>query len=91
MPDFVDQAEATDQDPDRIGCGMAFISWLLSEGQTQAAIARAIDRRSMSGIQPFLPNAIRPPRFMTVADRTNQPKAWTPDQRMPRQPRLQMA
>jgi hypothetical protein len=42
MPDWVDQTEDTDQDPDSIGCGMAFLSWLLSHGHTLAAIAQAI-------------------------------------------------
>ncbi|HQU43680.1 MAG TPA: hypothetical protein PK867_12765, partial [Pirellulales bacterium] len=34
MPDYVDQTEPTDQDPDSIGCGMAFLSCLMSLGQT---------------------------------------------------------
>lgn len=42
MPDFVDHTEPTDQNPDSIGCGMAFLSWLMSEGRTLAAIARAM-------------------------------------------------
>lgn len=49
MPDFVDQAEPTDQDPDSIGCGMAFLSWLMSESQTLAAIARAMVSLGESG------------------------------------------
>src|SRR5579863_7269947 len=40
MPDYVDQTEPTDQDGDSIGCGMAFLSWLLSQGYTLAQIAR---------------------------------------------------
>lgn len=43
MPDFVNQTEATDQDPASIGCGMAFISWLLSKpGVTLPLIAQDI-------------------------------------------------
>jgi hypothetical protein len=42
MPNYVDQTEATDQDPDSTGCGMAFISWLLSTGYTLAQIAPAM-------------------------------------------------
>jgi len=36
-----DQTEATDQDPDSTGCGMAFISWLLSTEYTLGQIAQA--------------------------------------------------
>ena len=32
MADWVDQTENTDQDADSTGCGMAFISWLISQG-----------------------------------------------------------
>jgi hypothetical protein len=32
MPDFVDQTAGTDQDAVSTGCGMAFISWLMSLG-----------------------------------------------------------
>jgi hypothetical protein len=32
MANWVDQTEGTDQDGDSIGCGMAFISWLMSQG-----------------------------------------------------------
>lgn len=32
MPDYVDQTDQTDQNPDSTGCGMAFISWLISKG-----------------------------------------------------------
>jgi hypothetical protein len=32
MPDFVDQTDSTDQSADSTGCGMAFLSWLLSQG-----------------------------------------------------------
>jgi len=42
MPDYVDQTEATDQDPDSIGCGIAFLSWLMSLGQTLGATAQAM-------------------------------------------------
>jgi len=31
MPDFVNQTDPTDQNPDSTGCGMAFISWLLAK------------------------------------------------------------
>lgn len=42
MPNFVDTTEPSDGDPLSIGCGMAFISWLLSKGQTLAAVAQAM-------------------------------------------------
>lgn len=49
MLDFLDHTEPTDQDPDSIGCGMAFLSWLMSEKQTMAAIARAMVSLGDSG------------------------------------------
>ncbi|HQU41531.1 MAG TPA: hypothetical protein PK867_01910 [Pirellulales bacterium] len=49
MPDYVDQTEPTDQDPDSIGCGMAFLSCLMSLGQTLSAIAQAMVSLGDSG------------------------------------------
>jgi len=42
MQDFVDQTDNTDQNPDSTGCGMAFISWLISQGHTLEQIAPAM-------------------------------------------------
>ena len=42
MPDWVDQTEHTDQDPDSIGCGMAFLSWLISQGHSLSHVAQAM-------------------------------------------------
>src|SRR5579863_10034794 len=42
MPDFVDKTDPTDQDADSIGCGMAFISWLISKGYALNKIAPAM-------------------------------------------------
>jgi hypothetical protein len=42
MPDFVDQTDSTDQNPDSTGCGMAFISWLISQGYALNQIAPAL-------------------------------------------------
>lgn len=42
MPDFVDQTDNTDQNADSTGCGMAFISWLLSQGYGLEKIAPAM-------------------------------------------------
>jgi len=39
-PDFVTKVDNTDQNPVSTGCGMAFISWLLSKGHTLAQIAQ---------------------------------------------------
>ena len=39
-PDFVNNVDPTDQDAVSTGCGMAFISWLLSKGYTLAQVAR---------------------------------------------------
>jgi hypothetical protein len=42
MPDWVDQTEQSDQDALSTGCGMAFISWLLSQGYHLNQIAPAM-------------------------------------------------
>ena len=42
MPDYVDKTDPTDQDADSIGCGMAFLSWLMSEGYALGRIAPAM-------------------------------------------------
>jgi len=42
MPDWVDKTENTDQDAVSVGCGMAFISWLKSQGYTLNQIAPAM-------------------------------------------------
>ena len=42
MPDFVNQTDATDQNPDSTGCGMAFLSWLISQGHALGEIAPAM-------------------------------------------------
>ncbi len=42
MADFVDKVDPTDQNPDSIGCGMAFISWLQSQGYSLDKIAPAM-------------------------------------------------
>jgi len=42
MPNYVDQTDPTDQNADSTGCGMAFISWLLSQGITLSQIAQGL-------------------------------------------------
>jgi hypothetical protein len=42
MPNWVDQTAQSDQDPDSTGCGMAFLSWLLSQGHTLPQIAQTM-------------------------------------------------
>jgi len=42
MPDWVEQTEGTDRDGDSIGCGMVFISWLISKGIGLEKIAPAM-------------------------------------------------
>jgi hypothetical protein len=49
MPDYVDQTDPTDQDADSIGCGMAFLSWLMSQGYALSAIAQAMVQLGDSG------------------------------------------
>ena len=39
MPDFVDKTDNTDQNADSSGCGMAFLSWLISQGHGLEKIA----------------------------------------------------
>jgi len=39
MPNFVDHTDPTDQNADSIGCGMAFLSWLMSQKFTLNQIA----------------------------------------------------
>jgi hypothetical protein len=39
MPNYVDQTDPTDQNADSTGCGMAFLSWLMSQGYGLDAIA----------------------------------------------------
>jgi hypothetical protein len=41
-PDYVNQTDPTDQSADSTGCGMAFISWLMSKGKALNQIASAM-------------------------------------------------
>src|SRR5579863_7424987 len=49
MPDYVNQTDPTDQDADSIGCGMAFLSWLMSQGYALDKIAPAMVALGNSG------------------------------------------
>jgi len=49
MPDYVDQTDPTDQNADSTGCGMAFLSWLMSQGFSLSTIARAMVTLGDSG------------------------------------------
>ena len=49
MPNWVDSTAQTDRDDDGNGCGVAFISWLLSTGQTLEQVARGIVALGDSG------------------------------------------
>jgi hypothetical protein len=42
MPNFVDQTNNTDQNPDSTGCGMAFLSWMIGQGYGLEKIAPAM-------------------------------------------------
>ena len=42
MQDYVDQTDPTDQNPDSTGCGMAFLSWLMSQGYPLPQIAQGL-------------------------------------------------
>jgi hypothetical protein len=41
-PNYVDQTDPTDREADSTGCGMAFLSWLMSQGHGLDAIAQAM-------------------------------------------------
>lgn len=49
MPNWVDQTGQTDQDADSTGCGMAFISWLISQGHKLSEVAQAMVKLGDSG------------------------------------------
>jgi hypothetical protein len=49
MPDYVNQTDPTDQNPYSTGCGMAFLSWLMSQGYGLDKIAREMVRLRDSG------------------------------------------
>jgi len=49
MPDFVNQTDPTDQNPNSTGCGMAFISWLIRQGHGLDRIAQALVSLGDSG------------------------------------------
>jgi hypothetical protein len=40
--DWVDQTEPTDQSADSTGCGMAFLSWLMSQGHALSQVAQTM-------------------------------------------------
>jgi hypothetical protein len=42
MPNYVDQTDPTDQNADSTGCGMAFLSWLMSQGHRISDIAQGM-------------------------------------------------
>lgn len=49
MPDYVNQTDPTDQNADSTGCGMAFLSWLMSLGHGLNQIAPAMVSLGNSG------------------------------------------
>src|SRR5215831_1582117 len=49
MPDYVNQTDPTDQNADSTGCGMAFISWLLSQSIPLESIAQGMVSLSDAG------------------------------------------
>src|SRR5437660_4188538 len=42
MADYVNRTDPTDQNPDSTGCGMAFLSWLMSQGYGLGRIAQTM-------------------------------------------------
>lgn len=49
MPNWVDQTEQTDQGTDSTGCGMAFLSWLMSQRHSLSEVAQTMVRLGDSG------------------------------------------
>ena len=49
MPNWVDQTAQSDQDADSTGCGMAFLSWLISQGHRLDQVAPAMVNLGDSG------------------------------------------
>lgn len=49
MPNYVDKTDPTDQRADSIGCGMAFLSWLKSQGYVLDQIAPAMVKLGTKG------------------------------------------
>ncbi|SDR53607.1 hypothetical protein SAMN05519103_04757 [Rhizobiales bacterium GAS113] len=49
MPDYVNQTDPTDQHADSTGCGMAFLSWLMSQGYGLDQIAQAMGTSGDAG------------------------------------------
>ncbi len=49
MKNYVDETDPTDQNPVSTGCGMAFLSWLMSQGHGLDAIAQAMVALTESG------------------------------------------
>jgi hypothetical protein len=49
MQDYVNQTDPTDGNPDSTGCGMAFLSWLISQGHPLNMIAPAMVSLGDSG------------------------------------------
>ncbi len=49
MPDFVNHTDPTDQNADSTGCGMAFLSWLMSQNYSLSQIAPAMVALGDSG------------------------------------------
>jgi hypothetical protein len=49
LPNWVDQTDNTDREASSTGCGMAFLSWLLSNGHTLSRIAQAMVARGDAG------------------------------------------
>lgn len=49
MADFVNNTDPTDQSADSTGCGMAFLSWLMSQGHSLSQIAQAMVALGDSG------------------------------------------
>jgi hypothetical protein len=48
-PDYVTQTDPTDQNADSTGCGMAFLSWLMSQGHSLDQIAQEMVSLGDSG------------------------------------------
>ncbi len=53
-PNWVDKTEPTDQHPDSVGCALAFMSWMISQGITLEQFARELVSLGDSGTLALL-------------------------------------
>jgi hypothetical protein len=72
MPNWVDTTAPTDTDPDSVGCGMAFLSWLIRDGHTLSAVAQTMvglgDNGTLAGLYAELTGTAADAAFPAFID-----------------------